>query len=149
MYYVPPGVGATEDDCSIKEDEEELISEGGHKTTLLEIFRYSRPEMWLVVFGVLLSILRGTVWPIFSIIYGRMFLALSQVDTPGHAGYEEPGIAVHILTSAAFVVLGVVSGLAAFGAGTLMGIVGEKMTMRLRLDVFKVRLFFLVARGGF
>ncbi|KAH7724074.1 Bile salt export pump [Aphelenchoides avenae] len=125
-------VRSAEDVLDADETMEALEEEGADKASIMDILRFSKPEMPLIISGVALSVLRGLSWPIFSIIYGQMFLALSEAATNGGGSGS-----AHIVSSIGFVVLGVVSGLATFGSGALLGMVGEKMTMRLRLDVFK------------
>uniref|UniRef100_A0A915EGH1 ABC-type xenobiotic transporter n=1 Tax=Ditylenchus dipsaci TaxID=166011 RepID=A0A915EGH1_9BILA len=67
------------------------------------------------------------------LIYGRMFLALSA--TIGED--VEEARTESFINAILFACLGVVSGLTTFASGSLLGMVGEKMTMRLRLDVFR------------
>ncbi|KAI1707098.1 ABC transporter transmembrane region domain-containing protein [Ditylenchus destructor] len=112
---------------------EKLDEDGAKPASVTDILHFSRPEWKLIVVGCALAVLRGASWPMFSVILGRIFMALSQtISQPNGTAAGEA-----LRGSIGFAVLGVVSGLSTFGSGSLMGIVGEKMTMRLRLAVFK------------
>ncbi|KAH7713550.1 P glycoprotein 16 [Aphelenchoides avenae] len=103
------------------------------RASLIDILRFSRPERTHIIVGVLFAVIRGMAWPVWSVIYGRMFLALSQTTVEN----AKDMTAEYVLSSIAFLVLGIVSGTTGFGSGALLGIVGERMTMRLRMEVFK------------
>ncbi|KAI1702461.1 ABC transporter transmembrane region domain-containing protein [Ditylenchus destructor] len=111
-----------------------MVEEGCAKpASIMDILRFSRPEFKLIVIGCGLALLQGASWPLFSAIMGRTFLALSAIfDKHNNFAYDQA-----IMCSIGFAILGLVTGLATFGAGSIMTIVGENMTMRLRLAVFK------------
>nr|CAD2161669.1 unnamed protein product [Meloidogyne enterolobii] len=121
-----------------------------------EILLYARKEVLFIVAGVLLALCRGVSFPVFSIIYGRLFLDLSTsiefqqntinntiVNITQEGTAEEAALKLnnlHISTianSIAFLLLGFWGAITTFGSGTLLGIVGERLTQRLRLDVFR------------
>uniref|UniRef100_A0A915NPN1 ABC transmembrane type-1 domain-containing protein n=1 Tax=Meloidogyne floridensis TaxID=298350 RepID=A0A915NPN1_9BILA len=121
-----------------------------------EILLYARKEVLFIVVGVLLALCRGVSFPVFSIIYGRLFLDLSNsielqqntinktiVNITQEESAEEAALKLndlHISTianSIAFLLLGFWGAITTFGSGTLLGIVGERLTQRLRLDVFR------------
>ncbi|TKR64355.1 hypothetical protein L596_024906 [Steinernema carpocapsae] len=95
--------------------------------------------MPLVGFALVATVLRGLSWPIFSIIYGKMFLALSS------PGLTETATDT-VMNSVSFMILAVVAGGSTCFSGTLFGMAGEKMTMRLRIAVYKN---LLRQEGGF
>ncbi|TKR64356.1 hypothetical protein L596_024906 [Steinernema carpocapsae] len=129
----------TEIERENEEKEYELEDEGEEKASLVDIFKFSKPEMPLVGFALVATVLRGLSWPIFSIIYGKMFLALSS------PGLTETATDT-VMNSVSFMILAVVAGGSTCFSGTLFGMAGEKMTMRLRIAVYKN---LLRQEGGF
>ncbi|CAB3399755.1 unnamed protein product [Caenorhabditis bovis] len=113
----------------IESAREEMIDEGGMEASLIDIFKYARPEMKMVFIAVALTIVRGLTWPVFSIIYGRLFKILSN------GGDDLSSRA--LLNSLWFLLLAIVSGLSTYFSGSLLGKCGETMSGRLRMDVFR------------
>ena len=120
--------------------QEDLDDIGGQKAKLSDIIHYSRPEWAKLAFGLLCSVMRGVSWPLFSIIYGRLFLLLSTATT----GQSDEFNNSMWIISTGFALLGIFAGLNSFGSDSLLGIVGENVTQHLRLDVFKVILDLLI-----
>ncbi|KAF7634020.1 hypothetical protein Mgra_00006545 [Meloidogyne graminicola] len=63
------------------EEWDEVLQELNAKpASPLDILLYARKEALLIIFGIvcLLALCRGISWPVFSIIYGRLFLDLSE-----------------------------------------------------------------------
>ena len=58
-----------------------------YQASLCEILRFAKSERVQIVFGLLTTIIRGLTLPVFSVLYGRFFLALSKnfVNDP-HGG---------------------------------------------------------------
>ncbi|KAJ1346258.1 hypothetical protein KIN20_001011 [Parelaphostrongylus tenuis] len=54
----------------------------------------------------------------------------------------------NVTNSVFFILLGIGSGIATFCSGSLFGRTGEKMAMRLRMDVFKLILFVEASGSG-
>ncbi|RCN29758.1 ABC transporter transmembrane region [Ancylostoma caninum] len=107
-----------------------MLEEGAMEASLLDIFSYAKPELPMAFLALIITIIRGLTWPLFSIIYGKLFLLLSNPDPEQLASGS-------IINAVLFMVLAIGSGLTTFCSGTLFGITGEKMAMRLRMDVFK------------
>lgn len=86
--------------------------------------------MKMIIIGLLFTIGTGAAWPSFSILYGHVFKILKN-----EPNYKEIN---SIINSIGFCVLGVIAGFSCFGASAILAIVGENLTMRMRLLVFKV-----------
>ncbi|VDM49693.1 unnamed protein product [Toxocara canis] len=108
---------------------DDLEDEGAKEASLLQILNFSRKELPTVGIALIFTFIRGLSWPIFSIIYGRTFLALSLID-------EKDVTSNTVINSILFIVLGLAAGFSTFASGTLFGWAGEKMSMRLRIAVF-------------
>jgi ATP-binding cassette subfamily B (MDR/TAP) protein 1 len=119
-----------------------LDESGEQKASLGDILRFSRPEWPQIGVGLLLSLLRGVCWPLFSVFYGRLFLVFSaglgDQDVQEKASHSSSFHSNVVHNSVAFALLGFFGGLTTFGSASLLGVVGEKVTQRLRLAVFKV-----------
>ncbi|EYB91745.1 hypothetical protein Y032_0202g1767 [Ancylostoma ceylanicum] len=119
-----------EPDWEIESAREDMLEEGAMEASLLDIFSYAKPELPMAFVALIITIIRGLTWPLFSIIYGKLFLLLSNPDPEQMASGS-------IINAVLFMVLAIGSGITTFCSGSLFGITGEKMAMRLRMDVFK------------
>ncbi|CAJ0607901.1 unnamed protein product [Cylicocyclus nassatus] len=119
-----------EPEWEIESAREDMAEEGAVEASLFDIFEYAKPEFPMATLALTNTIIRGLTWPIFAIIYGKLFLLFASEDLDTVA-------AGSTTNSALFFVLAVVAGAATFVSGALYGITGEKMAMRLRMDVFK------------
>ncbi|CAI5443852.1 unnamed protein product [Caenorhabditis angaria] len=105
-------------------------ADGAEESTMLEILQYARPEWAYLLGSMVLSILRGLNFPIFSLLYGRMFRILST----GTAAEKSTNAAQN---SIYFLILGCIAGAATMSAGCLLGSAGESLTRRLRIQLFR------------
>lgn len=101
----------------------------GEQSSFLEILHYARPEWILLIVAIFLSILRGLNYPIFSILYGRMFKILSMGSNEEKTHNAE-------INAIYFTILGFASAGVTMGAGCLLGYVGENLTKRIRIRLF-------------
>ena len=58
---------------------QELVEEGAHKSNLLEILPYCRPDIALIVTGMISLLLHGTIFPILAVCYGQAINVCSQL----------------------------------------------------------------------
>nr|AFX93749.1 P-glycoprotein 3 [Haemonchus contortus] len=119
-----------EPEWEIESARDNLIEEGGMEASLLDILCYAKPELPMAGIALIFALIRGLTWPLFSIVYGKLFLLFSNPDPNALANGN-------IFNSICFLLLGIGSGITAFASGSLFGITGEKVAMRLRMDVFK------------
>ncbi|CAD6194446.1 unnamed protein product [Caenorhabditis auriculariae] len=118
-----------EPEWEVESAREEMLEEGGMEASLFEILKYSKPEMKSIVVAILFAIVSGFTWPAFSILYGKLFKILSA--------QAADMVSQSLVNSVWFLLLAVVGAVAAYVAGSLLGKSGEKMSGRLRMDVFK------------
>ncbi|KAE9552641.1 hypothetical protein FO519_004154 [Halicephalobus sp. NKZ332] len=121
----------SEEKAQEETETEELLKKSGIKPASgYQILKYAKPEMKFFVVGLLFAFLRGFSCPIFSILYGIFFKILS---------YPEDSSSYDLLCSVtiAFIILGVMCGFTTWVSGYIMGIVGEKLNMRLRMNIYK------------
>ncbi|CAI4232536.1 unnamed protein product [Auanema sp. JU1783] len=114
-------------DFQIEDAREELSGEGAMEASLFDIFRFSKPELPIALLGFVMAIVRGLTWPVFSIIYGKLFIVLSDVN-------ENTTVAGLVW---AFVGLALLAGGSTFMSGSLFGVAGQRMSTRLRMAVYK------------
>ncbi|KAI6170210.1 Multidrug resistance protein pgp-3 [Aphelenchoides besseyi] len=112
------------------EKAEETDVETTPSASLAQIFRAARPEHPLIFFGLFATVIRGVSWPVFSIIYGRLFNSLTEaLNHRETADFNTQ----NMINGIAFGVLGAVACICTFFSGYLFGMTGEKLTMRLRI----------------
>lgn len=109
-----------------------MEEEHAKEASLLDILRFAKPEHKVIILGLFFTILRGMSTPIFSIVYGRLFLSLSSA----FASHGKDISTENIINSASFASLGLFAGLTTFFSGSLFGFTGERMSKRLRIRVF-------------
>mmetsp|Transcript_840 Transcript_840/g.1660 ORF Transcript_840/g.1660 Transcript_840/m.1660 type:complete len:1377 (+) Transcript_840:236-4366(+) len=113
---------------SKKSKKEEL-----YKVPLSRIFKYSYPERMLYIPGIIASALNGAVMPLFAILFSEIttiFVKPTAEEVKDSAN----------LYAIYFVVLGFVVGISYYGAFLVFGLIGERMTTRVRAALFKALL---------
>uniref|UniRef100_A0A915PV66 Uncharacterized protein n=1 Tax=Setaria digitata TaxID=48799 RepID=A0A915PV66_9BILA len=96
---------------------------------LLRILQFARHEWPMLLSALFFAILKGFMFPIFSIIYGFMFQSLTR-STP------EQRIQEAFVNALYFTFLGISCGFATFLASYLFAASGESFTRRLRVAIF-------------
>ncbi|KAE9546033.1 hypothetical protein FO519_010755, partial [Halicephalobus sp. NKZ332] len=110
---------------------EALLKKSGAKpASSSQILKYAKPEMKFFVTGLLLATIRGFSWPIFAVLYGMLFKALSYPE-------ESSSDKLLYIVLIGYITLGVLGGITTWLSGYIMGLVGEKLNVRLRMDVYK------------
>ncbi|KAI1718396.1 ABC transporter transmembrane region domain-containing protein [Ditylenchus destructor] len=117
-----------------EESAKQLIEEDTSPASIMEIIRFSKREFKLLIMGLILTVFRGLGWPAFSVIYGQSFKVLS--NTFDERNYEEV-MSKTILNCILFAIIAVLGFVAAIGAASCFGIAGERISLRLRMAVFK------------
>uniref|UniRef100_A0A8R1DLX2 ABC-type xenobiotic transporter n=1 Tax=Caenorhabditis japonica TaxID=281687 RepID=A0A8R1DLX2_CAEJA len=113
----------------IESSRDELLEEGSMEASMLDIFRFAKPEKTKIIVALFFTIIRGVTWPAFSVVYGKLFKVFAEGgdDLTTNA----------LLTALWFLLLAATSGVSTFISGSLLGKSGETIASRLRLDVFK------------
>ncbi|CAL2049482.1 unnamed protein product [Caenorhabditis brenneri] len=116
-------------DWEMESAREEMFEEGAMEASMIDIFKFAKPEKWNIVIALIFTLIRGITWPAFSVVYGQLFKVFAEggEDLPTNA----------LISSLWFLLLAITSGLTTFISGSLLGKTGETMSSRLRLDVFK------------
>jgi len=115
--------------CGKKKKEKKEL----YTVPMSRIFNYSKPEKWWYIPGVLASMINGAVMPVFAILFAGISnvfflptIALMRHDANSYSLY--------------FVYLSVGVALCFFGAFYLFGFIGERMTTRVRSELFQALL---------
>uniref|UniRef100_A0A1I7VMP2 ABC transporter family protein n=1 Tax=Loa loa TaxID=7209 RepID=A0A1I7VMP2_LOALO len=98
-------------------------------SSLLNILRFARDEWFLLLCALFFALLKGLMFPIFSIIYGAMFQSLARPTA-------EQRLHEAFMNAIYFIVLGISYGFVIFLASYLFGVAGESLTKRLRVALF-------------
>ncbi|ULT80912.1 hypothetical protein L3Y34_011051 [Caenorhabditis briggsae] len=116
-------------DWEVEIAREEMFEEGAMEASMMDIFRFAKPEKWNVIIALIVTLIRGITWPAFSVVYGQLFKVFAEggEDLPTNA----------FVSSLWFILLAFTSGITTFISGSLLGKTGETMSSRLRLNVFK------------
>ncbi|KAI6183752.1 Multidrug resistance protein pgp-3 [Aphelenchoides bicaudatus] len=126
--------GTTEmSDIEVQEMLQVLADEKTKPASIWEIFKFAKPEHKLIFIGLLATAIRGCVWPVFSVIYGRLFKSLSKAIASDHSDVNHQ----NMINGISFAALGFMGCVVTFGSGFFFGKTGERLTMRLRIECFK------------
>ncbi|CAD5226900.1 unnamed protein product [Bursaphelenchus xylophilus] len=113
----------------LKRLEKELKEENAKPKDFLSILKYARPEWWMLSLGVLVCIIEGCVFPLFSVFFSNVLEVFAGTDP------EEKRANGH-WWALSFLFLGLVQGLSMFLHAVLFGFSAERLTMRLRSSLF-------------
>uniref|UniRef100_A0A914YXT4 ABC transmembrane type-1 domain-containing protein n=1 Tax=Panagrolaimus superbus TaxID=310955 RepID=A0A914YXT4_9BILA len=119
-----------DEDEKASEIHELLKKEGAKPASAFQILKYAKPELGIGIAGFLLAIVRGASWPLFSVLYGALFKVFSRKTFD----YDAENTVLWITIG--FIGVGICGGFTTWLSGYLMGLVGEKVNVRLRMDVY-------------
>uniref|UniRef100_A0AC34FJI9 Uncharacterized protein n=1 Tax=Panagrolaimus sp. ES5 TaxID=591445 RepID=A0AC34FJI9_9BILA len=122
--------GDDDDDEKASEINELLKKEGAKAASAFQIIKYAKPELGLGILGFLLAIVRGASWPLFSVLYGALFKVFSR----NIYDYDAENTVLWITIG--FIGVGICGGITTWLSGYLLGLVGEKVNVRLRMDIY-------------
>ncbi|KAI6193645.1 P-glycoprotein 3 [Aphelenchoides besseyi] len=111
-------------------------SENAVKTepaSILSILRFAWSEKYLVFVGLFLTLLRGIAWPTYTLLLGSWYHAFAQVE---NLSYEHMA-RQNVITGLSFAGLAIFSSVLTLTSGMMLGVTGERISRRLRLEVFK------------
>ncbi|CAD5212695.1 unnamed protein product [Bursaphelenchus okinawaensis] len=114
-------------------DLEERIEDHVKPASIMQILKFAKNERCYLTVGLLCTLVRGCVWPAFSIIYGHLFKTLAKAIDSNGEEVERMNRDMAI----SYCSLGVISGLFTVLAGIYLGFSGEMLTKRMRLAVYK------------
>uniref|UniRef100_A0A1I7SW83 ABC-type xenobiotic transporter n=1 Tax=Bursaphelenchus xylophilus TaxID=6326 RepID=A0A1I7SW83_BURXY len=119
-----------EKDDEIDRLKDELAESHIKPTDFKTIVLFARPEWNLLFFAISSALLRGVMFPLFSIIYGQAFKAFATSD-------KDERMRQAVWNCVYFCILGVVGGITIGLGSYLFGKAGESLTKRLRIALFK------------
>ncbi|KAF5296383.1 hypothetical protein FQA39_LY12502 [Lamprigera yunnana] len=117
-------------DESVKKTHLEDVSQkNGKPESAWAVMRFSAPEWWAVLIACIASVVNGAGMPLFSVVYGKIMGVLANVGDV----YLEHKASTY---SYSFIGLGFGLGLTSFLQTYFFSFSGEKLTMRLRSQLF-------------
>ncbi|KAK5640086.1 hypothetical protein RI129_010897 [Pyrocoelia pectoralis] len=99
-------------------------------SSLWAIMKYNSPEWWIIVLGCIGAIVTGAGMPVYAIVFGDVMGVLAEPDDD-YITSETNKFAIF------FLIIGIVTGIATMVHTYMFGVAGEKLTMRLRSQMFK------------
>ncbi|GMS86083.1 hypothetical protein PENTCL1PPCAC_8258, partial [Pristionchus entomophagus] len=125
-------VAVEDKDNDLERLKKELENEGIKRVSLFGILKYAKPEWAFIAIGFLSSGVSGILFPIFSLFFTDIINVFSLLDID-----KEKMISEGHTYSLLFLALGVVSAASLMTSSFFFGLTSERLTMRLRLEVFK------------
>ncbi|KAI6235217.1 P-glycoprotein-9 [Aphelenchoides besseyi] len=114
----------------------EAAEENAQPSDLLDILKFSRPEWFYLASGVLICIVEGCVFPVFSISFSNILELRSKLCVFAGTDPVEKRKQGHNW-ALVFLLLGVIHGSAMFLHAILFGVSSERLTMRLRAALYR------------
>lgn len=113
-----------------KKQEEKKLQEKYGSALITRMFAYTRPDLIYLIIGVIAAMGNGVIFPIFSIYLSKMIGILIDMQL-GEALQSDANDQALI-----FFLLAIGGFFANFIQNSVFGIVGDRMTKRIRMEVF-------------
>ncbi|GMS92925.1 hypothetical protein PENTCL1PPCAC_15100, partial [Pristionchus entomophagus] len=110
----------------------ELEEEGVPRVSLFGILKYAKPEWGFILIAFIASAVQGVVFPIFSLFFTDIINVFSLLDSDVDKMQSE-GHTYALL----FLGLGILNAITTMTSSFFFGLTAERLTMRLRLAVFR------------
>ncbi|GMS96011.1 hypothetical protein PENTCL1PPCAC_18186, partial [Pristionchus entomophagus] len=125
-------VAVEEKEKDLERLKKELEAEGITRVSLFGILKYARPEWGFIAIAFIASGVQGVVFPIFSLFFTDIINVFSLLETDVDQMVSE-GHTYALL----FLALGGLNAVTMMTSSFFFGLTAERLTMRLRLNVFK------------
>ncbi|KAI7815643.1 ABC subfamily B member 5, partial [Rhyzopertha dominica] len=110
---------------------EEEQSTPAEMASLWTVMKMNASEWWQIFVGCISSLIMGGAMPIFAVLFGEIIGVAEEEDVVREETNKY---------SLYFVITGIVVGTATFFQIYMFGIAGERLTMRLRIEMFRAML---------
>ncbi|XP_068902276.1 multidrug resistance protein 2-like [Tenebrio molitor] len=112
-------------------DKDVQESTGG--SSIISILKVNKPEWFYILVGCIASVITGSALPVYGLVFGDIIGVLAD-DNDSYVREQSN------LFSLYFVIIGIVTGVATFFQMHLFAIAGEKLTKRMRGNMFRALL---------
>ena len=119
-----------------EKEENKVLVEKYDKGIFIRVFSYLDNHKVSFVIGVIITLLNGLVYPVFSIFLSRIINALFSLSS-SNAALRQSGRNDANIASLAFLLLAIASLIGIFIRDLLVYIVGEQITSSIRKEAFK------------
>ncbi|XP_068901227.1 ATP-dependent translocase ABCB1-like isoform X2 [Tenebrio molitor] len=130
-------VAKVSETAMIESTSEENLDKDVQETTggssIISILKVNRPEWFYISVGCITSVITGSALPVYGLVFGDIIGVLAD-DNDSYVREQSN------LFSLYFVIIGIITGVATFFQMYFFAIAGEKLTKRLRGNMFRAML---------